>query len=182
MYRFQGSPLKEKLLLLLASATLCLFAGAGALAHQLGQGYIFLGVYDEKLNVRVEITEADLTKALGVLVDSSTESLDSVVVAKIKTYVEEHLEIKADNPGISLRFTHHSTRSIEVADYVLLHFKMEGFTQRPRRLEIHYSVLFETDPQHRGLLVIQHNWKTGTLMNEKVPPSGLQSGSGRGMS
>ena len=162
-------PFERRCRFLLSSVTLCLLLCVGASAHQLGQSYIFLSVYDEELGVRIEITERDLSKAIGVKVDSSTEELSPHVVDRIKTYFEKRLEIKADGEQFPLRFTHHSTRKIEVADYVLLHFKMKGFARRPRELEIYYAALFETDPQHRGLLVIQHNWKAGTLTHSKIP-------------
>ena len=43
----------------------------------MGQSYIFLGVYDEGVHVRIEITAEDLTKALAVEVDTREGQLDS---------------------------------------------------------------------------------------------------------
>ena len=132
MLKSDAFPFERRCRFLLSSVTLCLLLCVGASAHQLGQSYIFLSVYDEELGVRIEITERDLSKAIGVKVDSSTEELSPHVVDRIKTYFEKRLEIKADGEQFPLRFTHHSTRKIEVADYVLLHFKMKGFARRPR--------------------------------------------------
>ena len=76
--RRAGTPqLKRRLRLLLSFTLLSLFGGGGGPVHQLGQSYIFLGVYDEGVHVRIEITAEDLTKALAVEVDTREGQLDS---------------------------------------------------------------------------------------------------------
>ena len=112
----ETSGLNRNLYHLLFSVTLCLFAAVGASAHELGQSYIFLSIYDEELLVRIEIREDDLTRALGVTVDGSAGRLDPLIAESIRTYVEERLEIKAENQTSPLRFTHFSSRNIKIAD------------------------------------------------------------------
>ena len=169
MHRSETTPLVQKLFLLLAYLSLFLFAGVEVSAHQVGQSYVFLSVTNEEVHARIEIRGDDITRALGLEETVGAGPIDSVLEQRIKTYVEERLDITADDPEIPLKFKSLSAGEIAISNYVILHFKMEGFTQRPRRLEISYTVMFETDFNHRGLLLLQ-NWKAGTLKDGiKVP-------------
>ena len=48
----------------------------------------------------------------------------------------------------------------------MLPFEFEGLEGVPDRLTFDYSVLFDEVPGHRGFLIIEHNWATGTFANE----------------
>ena len=48
----------------------------------------------------------------------------------------------------------------------MLPFSFEGLEGVPDRLSFDYSVLFDEVPGHRGFLIIEHNWGTGTFGNE----------------
>ncbi len=153
------------LLLLLVAA----LAPLPAAAHSLGQSYIFLRVYADSIEVRVEITADDLDRVLhlgwsserGVSREEVGRHLDRVL-----GYVRPRLYIGRDGRELPLRFTGYAVQDQNIADFVHLHFMIEGLEGLPERLEVGFPVLFETDPRHRNFLVIEHNWRTTTFNAE----------------
>ena len=47
-----------------------------------------------------------------------------------------------------------------------LPFELPGLSRAPERMAFDYSVLFDEDPSHRGFLIVEHNFATGTFANE----------------
>ena len=47
-----------------------------------------------------------------------------------------------------------------------LPFELGGLDKVPDSLIFDYSVLFDEEPSHRGFLLVEHNWATGTFANE----------------
>ncbi len=143
-----------------------------AAAHSLGQGYVYLRIYSDGIQGRVELTTTDLNRAFGESLFRTDRAPTTAEVAvyedRIRAYVAEHVRFAAGGRTLSLRFTEMGILPIELADYVLVHFVLEGVTETPQFLDIEYNALFEVDREHRGLLVIEHNWKTGTFNNESV--------------
>ena len=155
------------LLLLLLGST------AGVLhAHQPGQSYLFMRVYGDSIHVRLEISAADLNRALHsrwapngrASRETIREHLDAILA-----YVGPRLRLAADGRTLPLRFTGHDLRHIEIADYVLLHFAVDDPPDRLDRLEVAFPVIFDVDPSHRNFLVQEYNWRLGTLYNPTIP-------------
>ena len=62
---------------------------------------------------------------------------------------------------------HAATSFLDVrGGFVLLPFDLAGLGSVPERLTFDYSVLFDEAPGHRGFLLVEHNWATGTFANE----------------
>lgn len=141
----------------------------GVAAHEIGQSYMFLRIYDDSVVVRLEITVADLEAALGfgwdleagVALPAIESRLDS-----IRAYVEPRFSLSADGAVLAARYQSVEMRFLDFADFVLLEYVIDGLEEIPDEVDAHYSVLFEVDSQHRNFLVIEHNWKTATFNNE----------------
>ena len=138
-----------------------------ARAHTLGQSYLYLQIYPEKLSGRFEIALSDLDSALGL---AGTDREITAVNLKehlgfLEGYYRERVTISGDQGPLSITF-----RDAEILQahggYVLLPFDLSGFDEVPQVLDIGYSVLFDEEPDHRGFLLIEHNWATGTFANE----------------
>ena len=161
-----------KRLLLLTLVGLCAGGALHAAPHQLDQSYIYLSIYDDSMSGRFEITTRDLNRALGL--DLPTDR--PVTVAELapirdalEAYLLDHFSLASNDTPYRLRFTDLEVMDLEMADFVLLSFDLEGVTDIPDYLDVTYDVLFDVDPQHRGLLHIEHNWRTGTFNNESIP-------------
>lgn len=139
-----------------------------AAAHELGQSYMFLRVFPDSVGVRVEVTTADLERALGFGWDPGAVD-DAQLRARldsIRRWLEPRFSIAAAGNPLPIRFTGFDTRHIDIADYVLLNYVIDEVDGVPDQLDIRFSVLFDQDADHRNLLVIEHNWQTGTFNNE----------------
>ncbi|MDX1531224.1 MAG: HupE/UreJ family protein [Rhodothermales bacterium] len=157
------------------SSTLCLLVLLSALgpapaaAHDLGQSYLFLSVYDDRMDVRVEIAAADLDRALGLALYAD-ERLTREEVAPhldaIRDYVGRHLGMGAAGRALPLRFTGYAVQDESVTDFLMLDYAIEGLATVPDELEVAFDVLLDLDRDHRNMLVIEHNWKTATFSNE----------------
>lgn len=163
---------------LLAAVTLLLVGAASLSAalrrHELGQSYIFLRVYGDSIEVRVEITVDDLARVLGNGWASDARRSKEGVTAEevggqldaVMAYLRPRLGIAAAGREIPLRLVKHDVRDQIIADYVLLHFMIDDVDDLPPALEVEFPVLFEIDDRHRNMLVIEHNWRTTTFNQE----------------
>ena len=149
-----------------ASATV---AAPAAVAHELGQSYIFLRVYDDSLAVRFEITRADLERALGFGWDLeagvSTEEVEFRLSA-IREYVESRFSIGSGGVAFEPEYVGWGELEAAFGTFVQLEYLIEDVGAIPDVVDLFYSVLFEVDRTHRNFLIIEHNWKTGTFNNE----------------
>jgi len=142
-----------------------------AAAHELGQSYVFLRVYDDSMVVRLEIAAADLERALGFGWNPDVAPAASEVESRldsIRAYVEPRFALSVQGSPLPLHFRGFDFRFVDFADYVLLEYALEGPTEVPDVIDVRYSVMFEVDNNHRNMLVIEHNWKTGTFNNEAI--------------
>jgi hypothetical protein len=82
--------------------------------------------------------------------------------ADIAAYALARLNVFADSHRCALSSTEHLVDAHSDGAYAVLRFSMEcGIRTTPREIEVDYSLFFDLDPSHRGLLRIQH--EKGTL-------------------
>ena len=138
-------------------------------AHQLGQSYVFLHVFDDRIEGRLEITVADLNTVLGLdfRTDGSVtlEEIEPHIIA-IKAYLEKRVKMAPNGVAEPLDLGAHELMSLRIAQYVSLPFEFKVLERAPDRVDVEYRVLFDVVPDHRGFLVVEHDWKTGTFNDE----------------
>jgi hypothetical protein len=142
---------------------------SNALAHQLGQSYIFLRVYDDAIEARVEMTLADANLALGLGLPTDGTATEADLIphwAAIDAYVHDRVHMTVDGDPVSYAVTGHAVMATSFAQYVQVDLALADFPHETGILGVDYNVLFDQDSEHRGLLVIWHNWRTGTFNNE----------------
>lgn len=140
-------------------------------AHELGQSYVFLRVYSDSLIVRLEIAAPDLERALALGWDPDVPPTLAQIedrLGSIRAYVEPRLSMESASGPLTLRFRGFNARYVDIADFVLLEYEVEGWDGIPDEIEVTYSVIFELDSNHRNMLVIEHNWRTATFNNEAI--------------
>jgi len=150
---------------------LCLLVGSGAAvesaAHNAGSSYLYLQIYPESISGRFEIALSDLNTALGFSgteLEITADNLDQRIDF-LQTYYLEHVSISDDRGPLSIDLTTHDLLDAE-GGYVLMPFNLGGLDRVPKALVFEYSILFDEDPGHRGFLLVEHNWATGTFANE----------------
>lgn len=140
-----------------------------AVAHDIGQSYIFLRVFDDRIDVRVEITAADLDRVLGLSLyadEQLTREEASPHLDAILSYVAQHLQLRAANRDLALRFERHEVLDLDFADFLLLNYTIKDLEAIPDEIDVTFGVVLDVDRDHINMLVIEHNWKTATFNNE----------------
>jgi multisubunit Na+/H+ antiporter MnhG subunit len=136
-------------------------------AHTVGQSYLYLQVYENRVTGRFEVSLADFNAALrlsGTDREITAANLDQKIDV-LKAYYLSHVTISDARGPLSINFTTHGLFA-ERGGFALLSFDIGGLDRVPDRLTFDYSVLFDEEPRHRGFLLIEHNWATGSFANE----------------
>ncbi len=151
-------------LLLLA---LGLLGTAGARAHTLGDSYLYLQIYEDSVAGRFEIALADLNHGLGIAGTEdgiTAENLDERIDF-LQGYYRSHVTITGPRGPLEIDFGPHHLLNAR-GGFVQLPFELPGLDGVPGTLTFEYSVLLDEEPSHRGFLLVEHNWATGTFANE----------------
>jgi len=158
----------KRLLLTLALALLASVAFDGH-AHELGESYVFLRIYDDSIEGRFEITLCDLNEAMGFVgtEDEITEANFDSRIDWLKAYYSNHVGFSVANEPRQMRITSHDYWDV-FCGYARMDFVLDDLGEVPPVLTIDYSVLFDENPDHRAFLVIEHSWRRGTFENEKI--------------
>lgn len=137
-------------------------------AHAPDQSYLYLRIYKEAIGGRFELTAKDMNKALGFNLqdDLSIEAI-TPLLPQIYAYLKERSSFKAGQERYTVHFTEPTILSLEeMEDFVRFNFDLQNVTTVPENLDIDYRVLFDKVPNHRGMLVVEYNWKAGIHDNE----------------
>ncbi len=153
---------------LLAFALLAAPVPLGA-AHEVDQSYVFLTVRDNVISGRFEITAGDLNRVLGL--DFRTDgsvTLEEVTahIDAIRAYLLSRVRFEGEAGPRTIELGDHRLYDVSFAQFVSIDFTLDPFPAEPLYLDVTWNVGFEGDPDHRGLLVIENNWKTGTFNEE----------------
>lgn len=154
----------------LALTTACL-STAALHAHAPDQGYLYLRIYKDAIGGRFELIAKDINQAIGSnLPDDLTMEQLKVHLPAIQSYFKQRSSFKgSDGSTYSVQFREPEILDLEeMEDFVRFHFDLEGVNEVPESMDIMYNVLFDVNPKHRGLLIIEYNWKAGILDNEAL--------------
>jgi len=153
-----------------AAAMLLFFPLQECLAHALEQSYVYLTVSDNSLSGRIELNIPDLNSALGtdLATDGSlTEADIAPLIEDIRVYLTSRVGLAPNGAAAkSLPLTNYEVSSIPLTQYLIYHFEFPEFDSKLQYVDVDYEVLFDEVPSHRGMLIIETNWGTGTFENE----------------
>jgi hypothetical protein len=158
---------------LLAAALL--LAAAPARAHKPSDSYLTLDVREAKVDGQWDIALRDLDMAIGLDQDGNGELTWNEVRARhdaIAAYALARLKLASAGAPCPLRVTgqlldNHSDGAYAV---LRLHADCGGAVSA---LEVDYRLLFDIDPQHKGLLQLRHAGQVSTAIF--APDSARQS-------
>jgi hypothetical protein len=142
-----------------------------AAAHDIDQSYLFLTIEDQQVTGRVEITTRDLNQALGFgWAEDGSVSLEQIRAADaaVATYVEERVRVAIDGQPTVLRVLGYDFQTISIGQFIHIQFALTPVVSTPVQMEITNALMFDVDPAHRSLVVIENHWRSGTLANEAI--------------
>jgi hypothetical protein len=146
------------------------FATNQLIAHSPDQSYLYLRIYKESIEGRYELTAKDMNKAmgLGLPVELSLE-LVKPHLTTIYNYIKSRSNLKAGGKTFNIKFTEPTLLALkDEQDYIRFNFELEGIEEVPDELDIYYNLLFDRDDKHKGMLIIEYNWKAGIVDNEAL--------------
>jgi HupE / UreJ protein len=156
----------------LGAASVLVLWAAPVHAHRVGEGYVFLNAEERGLRGRLEVTLADIGRAVALDADSNgeiTQQEFSARYEKVLAYVAERIAIGANGRNYELRFDRHTFHQSSFGLFAQLHFTALDSGPPPALVQAEYRVLFDTIPNHVGYLVIESNHRTGLKDNEAIP-------------
>ncbi len=139
-------------------------------AHSPDQSYLYLRIYKEAIGGRYEMTAKDMNKALGLNLPD-VMSMEDIAphLSQIQAYLISRSSFEAGTEKYSVQFEEPTILHLEeMEDFVRFHFQLTGVNKVPDAIDIGYQVLFDKDDKHRGMLIVEHNWKAGIVDNEAL--------------
>jgi hypothetical protein len=141
---------------------------AVATAHAPLQGYLFLLVYSDSAVVRLELAIPDVERALTLGWDPKARPTPEQMeanLAAIRAYVEPRFALGDGAERVTPVYRGFDFRATEAGEFLLLEYAVA----RPLgpQVPITLTPFFEfNESTRRNMVVIQHNWRTGTFNNE----------------
>lgn len=158
---------------------LALLAAPLALAHKPSDSYLSLQVVDQRIDGQWDIALRDLDYAISL-----DDDQDGTITwgelrahhADIAAYALARLDLSADGEGCPTRVVAQLVDQHTDGAYAVLRFTATC-KQAPQRLTGSYRLFFDSDPQHRGLLRLQHVGQTDTaIFSDATPVQQFQLG------
>lgn len=143
---------------------------ASAWAHKLGQSYVYLSIFDQRIEGRVEMPLPELSEVLGLDLPNkeTTPELLEPHRAQILEYVTSRLsmQLEGDTEPADLVFKEPTLFATSAQQYVIYEFVWSGLSRRPEKIEIEYRGFYDQIPAHVGMVIIEQDWRTATVNNE----------------
>lgn len=159
---------------LLNISLLLLLWATPAAAHNVGESYLYLQIERNSIAGRFEVALTDLNPALGLVGTPGeiTQENFEQHVGFLQQYYRDHVSIFRGPDGseeLPIEFTEHELIRVN-GGFAALSFDIGGLGglegRVPDVLVFDYSVLLDEVPSHRGFLLVEYNWTTGTFANE----------------
>ncbi len=156
--------------LLLAALLLC--SGA-AQAHKPSDSYLTVRADGKSLRGQWDVALRDLEHAVGLDADGDGAITWGELQARhadVDAYVLARLSLQADGKPCKLTPTGHLVDEHTDGAYAVLRFDAQCQQARYRTLTLEYSLFFDLDPTHRGLLRVDlgEQVKTAVLSPERT--------------
>ncbi len=146
------------------------FLPTTAAAHEPNHSYLYMRIYGEAIGGRVEVTGADINRFLGFDIDEELKEEDlPKYLPKLQEYIKSKVSFSADGKQYGIQFTEPEILGLnETVDFLRCHFDLIGVDVMPKKLDVDYNVFIDESEMHRGILVIEYNWKAGVVNNQAM--------------
>jgi hypothetical protein len=139
-------------------------------AHRPNQNYIYLSIYEGKIDCRVELRKSDMKEVFdfnygpGEVPNQNDPNVKIVV-----DYILSNLKFSSNKGEHALTFTELGLLDLDGNDFLLFNFVMENIDSVPSQFDVYNKIFVREFRGHESLLHIENNWKTGVLANESLP-------------
>ncbi len=151
---------------LIMAAGMAVVLPSSACAHKSSDSYLGLRLDGGHISGQWDIALRDLDYAIGIDTDN-----DGIITwgelrahhQAIAAYALSNLKLTADGSACTTRPTDQLVGEHSDGAYEVLQFAVEC-PAAPAKLSVKYTLLFDVDPQHRGLLRLEEEGRTHTAV------------------
>src|SRR5262245_55320989 len=159
-----------------------LLAAGAAQAHKPSDSYLSLHSDGHTLSGQWDIALRDLEFAIGLDADGDGAITWGELKAKqaeVDAYALARLLLRADGAECRLQPTEHLVDDHSDGAYAVLRFAAQCPAESFKSVEVEYSLFFDLDPTHRGLLRVERGGDTTTGILSPERPKFEVSAEGR---
>jgi hypothetical protein len=172
--------LRISLVLAALAVALGLLPGV-AEAHSGKQSYVYLSLYDDGLEGRIEVPARDIEPILGFEVPQEEGPAREVMEERgdeVIAYFEENLTIGDGTTDWDIVYDGFDVLVTPAGTYIQLPFVVDQDFggAPPRSFVVDYSGVIEANPEKDALLLIEHDWRSATFNNEAGELLGFSTG------
>jgi len=156
-------------------------APLGADAHSGKQSYLYISIFDDGVEGRIEMPAADLAAALGDDIPANAPAARAAVAeltTPIREYVAQNFALAGDSGDWTVTLA--DTISIlptENGLYVVIEYVVENdFDRAPDAFTADFSIIIENDENKDALLHIEDDWASAEFNNGERPLLGFSTG------
>lgn len=169
----------KTLLLLLLAASAVIVGGSTASAHSGKQTYLYIDLFDDGVDGRIEFPAADLGSVLGLDFTTNARQATDVAAAnaaEIRAYVADHFAIGDGEADWDVVFG--AVEILPVAgNYVVVPYTVQReFDTAPRSFVMEFDGIIHANDQKDALLHIENDWRSAQIANEDDPIVGFSIG------
>lgn len=149
-----------------------LFIANNAWAHKPSDSYLHIELRPNELAGRWDIAVRDLEHAIGIDANDDGEITWGELKAQqpaIESYAFSRLKIARGGSDCALRSQNFLLDRHSDGTYAVLMFTARCASSA-KVLSVDYRLLFDVDPQHKGLATVKHNDQTSTFIFEANKP------------
>ena len=150
----------------LALLSLLLFTSLAAEAHKPSDSYLHLNIDGARISGQWDISLRDLEQAIGLDANGDGEITWGELrerQADIAAYALARLSFAGDAKSCPLKVTGHEVDHHSDGAYEVLRFAADC-ASAPAAIEVGYSLFFDFDAQHKGLLNLEYRGRTQSLV------------------
>src|SRR5689334_11242323 len=155
-------------------------AAATAQAHKPSDSYLALSTEEAAVRGQWDIALRDLEFAIGLDADGDGAITWGELKAKrreIEAYALSRLKISSDQKACALAPADFLVDEHSDGAYAVLRFAADCGAKPPGSLEVGYSLFFDLDPTHRGLLRIERGGATqSAVLSPERPRLAFKAG------
>lgn len=140
-------------------------------AHEPDHSYLYMRIYGEAIGGRVEFNGEDINRILGTSINEELQESELPgYISRLQEYIKSRVSFSGNGQNYSIRFLEPEILPLnETVDFLRCHFELDGVpTDLPEKISIRYEPLFEKVETHRGVMIIEYNWKAGIVNNQSL--------------
>lgn len=147
--------------------------GRSAFAHKPSDSYLKIFANGPALSIQWDISLKDLDFQIGLDTDQNGEITWGEVKQRrsaIEAHALSHLKMSADNNEIQLRLSDLMIARHSDGAYAALMIETDG-PGDVEQIDVKYSLFFDVDPTHRGLVLFSNDVATSTYVLSPSEPA-----------